>query len=145
MKIVETSIEIAAPADRIWSVLTDFADYAQWNPFMRSVVGRPKPGERLAVTVAPPGGKPMSFRPVVLDAMPARRLRWRGRLLLPGLFDGEHRFDLTDVPLGTRLDHGEHFSGLLAAVVMGEAALDRTRRGFVAMNEALKSRCEKAT
>ena len=45
--------------------MTDFASYPDWNPFMRSVAGSPLVGERLAVTITPPGGgKPMSFRPI---------------------------------------------------------------------------------
>lgn len=34
----------------------------------------------------------MTFRPTVLVAEPDRELRWRGRLLVPGLLDGEHAF-----------------------------------------------------
>lgn len=36
----------------------------------------------------------MTFHPVVLVAVQERELRWLGRLLIPGLFDGEHTFQL---------------------------------------------------
>jgi uncharacterized protein YndB with AHSA1/START domain len=32
-------IEIAAPAQRVWEILTDFAAYRQWNPFMPRLDG----------------------------------------------------------------------------------------------------------
>ena len=37
MKELRSQIEIEAPADRVWQVLTDFATYPEWNPFIRRV------------------------------------------------------------------------------------------------------------
>ena len=34
-----TRIEIAAPVERVWSILADFTQYPRWNPFIRSVSG----------------------------------------------------------------------------------------------------------
>ena len=31
--IVSDTVEIDAPAEHVWSVVTDFARYAEWNPF----------------------------------------------------------------------------------------------------------------
>ena len=38
----------------------------------------------------------MTFKPVLLTVKPARELRWRGSLVLPGVFDGEHSFLLDE-------------------------------------------------
>lgn len=140
MSAIDTSIDIAASPSRIWSILTDFAAYPQWNPFITRIAGVPEVGGRLVVTIQPPGRKAMMFRPVVLAATPDVELRWRGRLLMPGLFDDEHAFRLSPAGGGCRLDHGEVFSGLLASLLGG--TLPATRRGFIAMNEALKARAE---
>ena len=92
MKEIHTEIEIQAPGDRIWRVLTDFATYPDWNPFIRRVVGEIKVGSRFHVVVQPSGGKAKSFRPEVLVVDPCRELRWLGHLWVPGLFHGEHAF-----------------------------------------------------
>jgi hypothetical protein len=84
----------------------------------------------------------MTFRPIILALQPEAELRWLGRLMLPGIFDGEHQFQLE--PIGearTRLIHRETFSGLLVPLLWRK--LDtQTRQGFEAMNRALKQRAE---
>src|SRR5438067_346172 len=113
-KHLHTEIEIDAAADRVWDVLTDFASYPEWNPFIVAAAGRPATGERLTLRMQPPGGRAMTFRPVVREAQPCRRLRWLGRFLLPGLFDGEHVFSVEPLAEGrVRLVQEERFRGLL--------------------------------
>ncbi len=141
MRRIETAIDIAAPPRAVWDVLVDFAAYPDWNPFIRRLQGEARVGARLEVTVQPPGGKPMTFKPTVLAADPARELRWLGRVLLPGLFDGEHGFRLEPTAGGCRLHHGETFTGLL--VPLFGRMLDGTAQGFGALNQALKERVER--
>jgi putative acetyltransferase len=136
---IETTVLIDAPPDRVWETLTDFARMPDWNPFIRAISGPLQPGARLSVEIAPPGAPAMRFQPTVVGVTPGRELRWRGSLLVPGLFDGEHRFLLDpDGSGGTRLEHGESFSGVLAPLLLRGAALEATRDGFAAMNAALK-------
>lgn len=138
--LVETVIE--ASAERVWAILTDFARYPEWNPFIRTIEGDPRVGARLRARIQPSGGKGMTFRPTVLVADPGRELRWIGHLFLPGIFDGEHYFAIR--PHSDRsvvFQHGEEFRGLLIPFM--RTSLDRdTRRGFAEMNEALKARAE---
>jgi hypothetical protein len=139
-RAIATSILIAAPRARVWSVLMDFPRYPEWNPFIRSLVGKAEVGERLEAVIQPPGRKAETFRPVVVAVEPELTFRWRGSLPIPGLFTGEHRFDLSDEAGGTRFRHGEFFTGMLVPFVGG--ILAATARGFEGMNEALKARCE---
>ncbi len=138
MKQIATEIEINAPASRVWAILTEFARFADWNPFILPIEGRPHVGARLKVTIQPPDWKPMTFRPLVLKAEPERELRWLGRIVLPWLFDGEHAFVIEPAGEGkVRFRQSEQFRGLLLPLVWGKMA-DKTRRGFEMMNEAIK-------
>jgi hypothetical protein len=144
MHEIRTEIDIDADPARVWSVLTDFSTHPDWNPFVRSIAGRPEKGQKLVVRIEPQGGRGMTFKPTVLVAERDKEFRWRGSFLVPGLLDGEHYFLIEPNPAGgTRLVHGERFSGLLVA--MAKSSLDKdTRGGFVAMNKALKARAESA-
>lgn len=84
MHEIKTEIEIAATPERVWSILIDFIAYPQWNPFIRSINGVIKTGERLTAFIQPTGSKGMTFRPTVFVALPNQELRWLGHLLLPG-------------------------------------------------------------
>jgi hypothetical protein len=82
----------------------------------------------------------MTIEPRLLVVDPGRELRWKGRLFLPGLFDGEHAFVLT--PLGdgrTRLDHTERFGGLLLPIAK-RLIHDATVESFHALDAALARR-----
>ena len=140
---IRTSINIDASPQAVWGVLTDFAAYPDWNPFMDRIEGTPTVGARLVVHMSPPGGRRMTFKPTVLAATPGQELRWLGKLGAGGLFDGEHSFVLTSNADGTtHLIHGERFSGALVALFKG--ALKNTHAGFEAFNQALKQRVETA-
>lgn len=140
---VHTEIEIQASAERVWSVLVDFPSYPRWNPFVRRIEGDLKQGAKLTVSVQPEGGKGMTFRPTVLTVIPCQELRWLGRLLMPGLFDGEHYFQISQSgPDRCRFLHGEKFSGLLVSLF--RSGLDTgTRSGFNAMNRRLRDLAER--
>lgn len=138
---ISTHIEIDATAERVWAVLTDFESYADWNSFIPEITGSPTVGSQLTVKIQPPDGSAMTFKPIVLAAEPAKELRWLGRVMLPGLFDGEHRFLITPLDDGTcRLEHAESFGGILLPFLRGTINRN-TRRGFEAMNTALAERC----
>src|SRR5882724_11320599 len=137
---IATSIEISAPIGRVWSVLMDFTAYPTWNPFIRSLSGSTAPGSRLDVTLEPPGGKAMSFSPQVIVCEQEKEFRWKGQVLVAGLFDGEHHFRLASGDgASTTFLHGEEFTGVLVPLVMRGAMRSGTEAGFVAMNQALKA------
>jgi hypothetical protein len=142
VKTLSTEIEIAAPPERIWSVLTDLDGFAAWNPFIIEAEGTVREGARLRIRMKPPGGRAVTFRPTVMRVVPSREFHWLGHLLFPGLFDGRHIFEL--IPLEdhrVRFVQREEFHGILVPLLWG--SLERqTRQGFHDMNEALKARAE---
>jgi hypothetical protein len=138
-KIVTTNITLSSPVEEVWSTLTSLSDYDRWNPFITSAAGVLTVGERLDITIQPPGGRSMRFRPWVTAVEPHRYVEWLGRLVVPGVFDGRHSFTLTPLAGGrTLFQQSESFSG--AMVPFSGAILGRTREGFTAMNEALGER-----
>jgi hypothetical protein len=138
---LETEILIQASPQRVWQVLTDFVAYPDWNPFIVSLQGRAEWGERLAVRIRAGEGKEHLFKPVVLQATPPTRLRWLGRFGIPGLFDGEHDFELQAQGSATLLHQRESFQGHLVPLLWRRVE-PATRAGFEAMNRALKARAE---
>ena len=138
---LRTEIEIDAAPERVWSVLTDFPHYHAWNPFITSVEGDLAVGSTLVIRVSPPESSESKLRPKLLVCEAPRELRWRGHLFVKGLLDGEHFFQVEELPEGrTRFVHGEDFSGLLLRFVHRQ--LTEVARGFVYMNQALKKRVE---
>jgi hypothetical protein len=141
MRQLRTDIEIDATPGRVWAILTDFASYPAWNPFIQSIRGEPVVGSKLEVRIAPPDGNAMTFKPTLLNVEPNRELRWLGRVLLPRIFDGEHVLQLVPLADGrVRFLQAERFRGVL--VPFFGKTLEKTERGFTAMNEALKRRAE---
>jgi hypothetical protein len=138
---IDTSVDIAAPAETVWGVLTDLERYPLWNPFITRIAGDLRVGQRLTVTLQPPNGKGMTFRPKLQVVEPNRRLVWLGHLFVAGIFDGCHEFTLSPTNTGgTILSQSETFRGLLVPFL--GRTLDQTRSGFTALNQALKRRAE---
>ncbi len=141
MQHIETEIIINAQPDKVWSVLTNFENYPKWNPFIKSIEGETAVGKQLKVFIQPPNGSGMTFKPEVLAFDANKEFRWKGKLFVKGIFDGEHFFRLVDMGDGTtKFIHGENFSGFLVPFVSG--ILGKTKVGFELMNEALKRECE---
>ena len=82
----------------------------------------------------------MTFKPVVITAKPKEELAWLGRLVMPGLFDGEHHLRITPIENGSTFVQEEFFRGIL--VPLFGKGFDATLRGFEAMNLALKTKVD---
>ncbi len=143
-KQLASTIDIDARPEQVWQVLTDFSAYPEWNPFIVRADGPAEVGGRLTVRMQPVGARAVTLTPTVLEVSRDHRLRWLGRIAVPGILDAEHEFLLeARVGGGTRFRQNEQFRGLLAPLMA--RSLDRhTLPAFVAMNEALKRRAEHA-
>jgi hypothetical protein len=115
------------------------------EPVHTQATGQAAPGSRLELRMRLPGRRPTTIRPEVLEAEPARRLRWLGRLLIPGLFAGEHSFTLEPAGPGrVRVVQREEFRGLAARPILAVIGKP-TQAGFQQMHQALKARVEQPT
>ena len=145
MKELRSEITIEAPAQRVWEVLTDLGSFSDWNPFMQRASGEVAVGKKLVVYLKPPGGMGMSFKPRVLKVDPNREFRWLGHLVVKGIFDGEHIFEIESIADAKCIFvQREEFRGIMVPLMLAMIRKS-TERGFNEMNQALKARAENAT
>lgn len=142
MKEIRTEILIKATTDSVWDILTDFSHYPDWNPFIKYLKGNPAERTKIEVKLTPHGTKGMIYKPKVLKFQKSKEFRWLGHTVIPGLFDGEHIFELIDNQNGTTtFIQREKFYGILVPFL--KKMLDNgTKAGFEAMNKKLKQICE---
>jgi hypothetical protein len=134
-----TRTVIEAPREKVWRIVVGFDAYPEWNPYLRSVEGRPREGGTLDVHLEPPGGEGQDVSASVTVFRPPRKLQWRSRLLVPGLRDLE--YEVIVEPLGpnrAQVVQRARYEGVLT-VFVDEA---ETRAGLLGMSRALKARAE---
>ena len=142
MREVSVEIEISASASSVWQVLTDFARYPEWNPFVRSVSGELVDGGELSVTTASLLGIQLNFQLKVDSIHENSGMRWLGQTIKPGLLDGRHYFEIHErSPDRVRFVQYEEFSGTMVPFAWPVLS-PLSRRGFESMNKALKERVE---
>jgi hypothetical protein len=143
MQQIDSSIEIDAPASLVWALLTDFASYKRWNPFIRAVHGKPSTGNELRVILQRQGQVAESTNSLLTRVREPHELRWRQRLLAPGLYTIVHSFRIESLPAGrVRFHQTEQVKGLFASL-LGRGTPRATEASFHAMNYALKAHAER--
>ncbi|WP_341529630.1 SRPBCC domain-containing protein [Nostoc sp. UHCC 0302] len=139
---IYTEVEIAAKAEKVWSILTNFNDYINWNPFIVKAEGKIHQGAKITIHVQPPGLKSMVFNPTIIKTEENRTLVWEGKFILPGMFDGEHTYIIEELGnQGVRLIQKETYTGLLIPFLAKKLSKN-TRGGFELMNQAIKNLAE---
>jgi hypothetical protein len=139
---ISTTVDIDAPKQLVWDVLTDFAAYHEWNPSVK-IEGTAQVGTKLTVHMGAGRGRGTAFRPTVLAATQGVELRWVGRLGLGGIVDGEHFFILDHNADGTtHLTHGERYAGALVTLTKPFLNKERNEAGYESFNRVLKQRAE---
>jgi len=155
--LIETEVTIDAPPSKLWSILTEFDAFPEWNPFLTRIKltsgdiqtldasQDDNPQAALEVSLEPEGPSSRRiFTPAVVKWKKDTEFAWLGsvRLLGLSLFTGEHHFELRQQGDGkTLFRHYESFGGLLCRPILYWIG-DKTRRGFENMNQALKQRAE---
>lgn len=139
-----TEIGIGSAPSAVWDVLTGFGSYPEWTEIFRFPLGHLDVGRRLEVVITPSGSRSVTFRPLLVRADEPTEYRWKGHLILPGVFGGEHYFRIERAHGRTRFVHGEIFTGLLVPWLWRDLD-ERTRKGFERFNRDLKRRVEETT
>ncbi len=141
-KEIKTEILIHATPEKVWSILTNFENYPNWNPFIKSIEGDVRVGNKITARIEPPEAKGMTFKPKILTLETNKELSWLGHFVFAGLFDGEHKFELIDNGNGTTtFKQSENFKGILVPLFK-ELLETNTKKGFEEMNRKLKELAE---
>ncbi len=142
MPSINTEIQVNASAEAVWRELMDFGSYADWNPLVQYNSGEAQVGQRLDLKIMQPTGGSFPIKPNVTVRDENQKFEWLGSLLMPGIFDGRHTFEIAERDGGVLLKHYENFGGILKYPMGWFGVYRKTEPGFVLMNEALKKRVE---
>jgi hypothetical protein len=115
MKSFATRIDIQAPVNRIWRILTDLPRWSEWNSTVERTLGQIESGARVTVFVKQSPGRAFPLRVTELDA--PRRMVWAGGMPL-GLFTGTRVYELSAPSAASAMfTMREAYTGLLAALI----------------------------
>jgi hypothetical protein len=145
VKEVRSEIEINSYPESVWKILTDFATYDQWNPFINKIIGLPTEGSKIDIYIETRSGKNRKYSPRITKVEEGRELRWFGKSSLPGFLNAEHIFTIEELqPESVRFIQREVFDGLLTRL-FGKGLDTDVMQGLQDMNDALKKRAERSS
>ena len=143
MRELRTEIDIAAPIDKVWGILTDFNNWKDWNPVINQATGEAARGSELSITMRGKDGKDaQKYKAIVTNIQEPNLFRWRATMMAEFFFTNDKVLELEEIDSGTRLVHIEAFSGILVPLFWGkmEKAVPQI---LESMNGALKLIAEK--
>jgi uncharacterized protein YndB with AHSA1/START domain len=107
-------VEIIAPPEVVWEVLTGFEQWPQWNPDVKSMsfAGPLAPGSEFRWKAGP--GTIVS---TLEQVEPPRAVTWRGRTMS---IKALHEWRVEPREGGTHVETDESYSGLLARLFRGQ-------------------------
>lgn len=137
MKSFSTTITIQSSPDAIWAILTDGANWPNWNSTIDKVEGNIAPGEKITVYSKVNPGRAFPLK--VSEFVPGQRMIWSGGMPL-GLFKGQRTYTLTPKAGGVEFAMREEFTGLMAPLIT--KSIPDLQPSFEAFAADLKRRAE---
>ncbi|WP_086662421.1 SRPBCC domain-containing protein [Lentzea kentuckyensis] len=139
--IESVTVEIDAPASFVWSVLLDYPNYPQWNPYTRAVDTTLAVDSPIDLTLPKPDGSEGTWvsREYIRVVDPPRLLRYDTGDTFPGLLGVR---DQLITPLGPErcsYHTSETFTGKYAEAVFA-AQRAYVKNGFDSVAHALRDR-----
>jgi hypothetical protein len=142
---IETSLDINAPRERVWDVLTAFREWDEWNPIITRMRATLSPGTPLSFIIAV-GGRELKIKAQMVKVEHGKELRWRGppSWLVGRVLRGEHYLAVESSGASkSRLVHGEQFAGVSLPMFWGKLRSE-LELAYSRMNRAIKARAESA-
>ncbi|MFJ1455678.1 SRPBCC family protein [Nocardia sp. N2S4-5] len=139
---IDDSVDIDAPAEVVWTVLTDFPAYGDWNPFVADCRSTLEPGAPIDMRVRLMGPRPMAQREWIRSNTPGAGFSYTMKPVPLGALRSLRSHTLTPLDDG-RCRYTSHFElgGWLRPVVTAILG-GPLRRGFGGMTVAVKQRAE---
>ena len=136
MRNIRTELDIDAPIEEVWSVLSDIENWESWNPVVPKIQARKQLGGGVRFEIHVPPGKPLKLAAKFLAWEENREMAWGGGI--PGVFSGNHYFRLEPRDAGgCRIIHGEDFRGLVPLLLFTRKRVANIEAAYSRMNEAL--------
>jgi hypothetical protein len=140
---IGAQIEIEAPIERVWQIVSDLAAYPEWNPFTPRVESSLRLGDPVTLHVRMKPNRELVRVERITAVEPKERLCWSMQLLAPFVLASERCQTVTALAEGrTRYSTENRFRGFLVPLVLWIYGEDM-RRGFNELAAALKKRAER--
>ncbi|WP_067685997.1 SRPBCC domain-containing protein [Nocardia jejuensis] len=140
--VIDNIMEIEAPAELVWQVLTDVDNYGEWNPFVPECKTTLEPGTPIDMKVRLGGSSPRDQREFIRTHTPGKEFSYSMKPVPLGLLRSLRTHTVT--PLGDgRTRYESHFEiGGPLSVVVGALMGKPLNKGFNSMADGLKQRAE---
>ena len=143
IKEIQTEIEIAAPPEKVWSILINIEKWSKWNPTTIQASGVASVGAELTITMrGEDGNDGPKYMPIVTSLEEPKLFKWRAKMMSNYLFTNGRVFELEKTSTGTRLINKETFKGMLVPLFWSKLSR-HVPLLLNEMNEALKVQAEK--
>jgi hypothetical protein len=140
--VISAQVEIEAPPDRVWQILTDLERYHEWNPFTPRVESSLMVGDPVTLQVRMRRDRELIQVERMTACEDQRELSWGLQMVAPIVLATNRRQLLEPLAGGrTRYTTANEFRGALVPLVMLLYRRDM-QRGFSEAAKALKLRAE---
>ena len=140
---IRTEIDIVAPPEKVWAVLSDINSWYEWNPIVNHSTGDSLLGSTLSITMI--GEKDHQdvpkYHPIITHLDAPNYFHWRAVMMAGFVMANDKVFELEATSTGTRLVHKELFKGMIVPIFRNK--FDKNVPLMLnAMNQALKEQAE---
>ena len=140
--IIEESMVIHAPLEKVWDVFVSFTCWADWNRVLtdvRSHSASLTEGQAFSCSIRP-YLLPVDISPVVTRVEPLRKIVWTASMY--GI-SSVHEFFFDETPEGVMVESRERFRGLPMLFGAGRFFEEKVRQLTVSFLDGLRMAAEK--
>ena len=143
LKELKAEVKINSSPETVWSVISDFSRYPDWNPIITQITGELKLGAKLEIHLTTVGGKSRIYYPEITKVESPIEIRWYGKFFFSGIFSGERILTIDKISDNeVNFINREIFSGIGVKFTPKKMEND-ILSSFESMNNSLKNYIER--